>query len=130
MANIKIVDDDKDYAEAISIALREKGHQVSICACIETAYGDLIRDKPDLLILDIMFPDKPTAGFDLARKIKKSGEIQDLPVIMLTSINSNYPTHFSDEDKNESWMPVQDFIEKGRSLPMLVEKVQKLLSKK
>ena len=128
MAKIKIVDDDLDFAEAISIALKEKGHEVSIRDCVEGAIGDLISDKPDLLILDVMFPGKPTAGFDLARKISKTSELKNLPVILLTSINDNFPTHFSGDDTTHDWLPVQDFIEKPLALPNLLDKVQKLLS--
>ncbi len=128
MAKIKIVDDDLDFAEAISVALKAKGHEVSVRDCIEGTIGDLISDKPDLLILDVMFPERPTAGFDLARKIRKTSELRNLPVILLTSINDNFPMHFSSEDTNHDWLPVQDFIEKPLALPNLLDKVQKLLS--
>ncbi len=128
MAKIKIVDDDLDFAEAISIALKEKGHEVSVRDCVEGAIGDLISDKPDLLILDVMFPERPTAGFDLARKIRKTSELKNLPVILLTSINDNFPTHFSGADTSHDWLPVQDFVEKPLALPNLLDKVQKLLS--
>ncbi len=128
MAKIKIVDDDLDFAEAISIALKEKGHEVSVRDCVEGAIGDLISNKPDLLILDVMFPGRPTAGFDLARTISKTSELKNLPVILLTSINDNFPTHFSNEDTAHDWLPVRDFIEKPLALPKLLDKVQKLLS--
>jgi two-component system response regulator MprA len=128
VAKIKIVDDDLDFTEAISIALKEKGHEVSTCDCIDGAIGELISDKPDLLILDVMFPDKPTGGFELARKIRKTSELRNLPVILLTSINDNFPTHFSSKDTTHEWMPVQDFVEKPLALPKLLDKVQKMLS--
>ncbi len=128
MAKIKIVDDDLDFAEAISIALKEKGHEVSIRDRVDGAIGELLSDKPDLLILDVMFPEQPTAGFDLARKIRKTSELKNLPVILLTSINDNFPTHFSSKDTTHDWLPVQDFVEKPLSIPSLLNKVHKLLS--
>ncbi len=127
MARIEIIDDDLEFAENISVVLRKEGYAVSIDDDTEGMIDKLVRNKPDLLILDVMFPENPAAGFDLARQIRKTGEIKDLPIILLTAVNQEFPMDFSAGDIDPDWMPVQDFIEKPVDIEELLEKIAKLL---
>ena len=128
MARIEIIDDDVELAENFSLVLKKEGHTVSIRDQAEGALEELLQNKPDLLILDVMFPENPAGGFDLARKIKQTEEIKDLPVILLTAINQEFPMDFSARDIDQDWMPVQDFVEKPVNIPDLIEKVNKMLA--
>ncbi len=128
MARIEIIDDDVELAENFSLVLKKEGHTVSIRDQAEGALEELLQNKPDLLILDVMFPENPAGGFDLARKIKQTEEIKDLPVILLTAINQEFPMDFSARDIDRDWMPVQDFIEKPINIPTLIEKVNEMLA--
>jgi CheY-like chemotaxis protein len=128
MARIEIIDDDVELAENFSLVLKKEGHTVSIRDQVEGALEELLQNKPDLLILDVMFPENPAGGFDLARKIKQTEEIKDLPVILLTAINQEFPMDFSAKDIDQDWMPVQDFVEKPVNIPDLIEKVNKMLA--
>lgn len=127
MARIKIIDDDVEFAENISTMLSEAGHEVSLLDTTDNAVQLLIKDKPDLVILDVMFPDNPVAGFDLARQIRSRCEIKDLPIILLTAVNQEFPMDFSADDTDPDWMPVQDFIEKPVDAKRLLEAVCKML---
>ncbi len=127
MASIKIVDDNIAYAENLSILLKEEGHTVTYQDHTEGAVEDLVQNKPELLILDVMFPEFPTAGFDLARRIRQTPEIKDLPILLLTAINQELPVEFSPKDIDGDWMPVQDFVEKSADMKPLLKKVRKLL---
>jgi DNA-binding response OmpR family regulator len=128
MANIKIVDDDVEFAENMSILLKEKGHTVILHDDTEGMVEELKRNRPDLLILDVMFPENPAGGFDLARSIRQTEEIKDLPIILLTAVNQEFPMDFSSDDIDPEWMPVQDFIEKPVDMEVLFQKIDKLLS--
>lgn len=127
MANIKIIDDNAPYAENLLIVLKEEGNTVSYQDHTEGAVEDLVQDTPELLILDVMFPEFPTAGFDLARRIRQTPEIRDLPILLLTSINQELPMDFSARDIDGDWLPVQDFVEKTADMKLLLKKVRKLL---
>jgi len=127
MAKIKIIDDDLDLAEDLSLLLKNAGHEISTRDDTEGAVAVLIEEKPDLLILDIMFPENPAGGFDLAREIRSTPALQDLPVILLTAINQEFPMDFSSRDIDPEWMPVQDFLEKPVAPDVLLEKVDSLL---
>ena len=127
MARIKIIDDDVELAENLSLILEKEGYTVSTLDHTEGAVEDLVQSRPDLLILDVMFPENVAGGFDLARKIRQAPEIKDLPVILLTEVNQNFPTDFSADDIDPDWMPVQDFLEKPVDIEALRKKIDHLL---
>jgi two-component system response regulator RegX3 len=129
VAKIKIIDDDTELAENVAMLLRREGHQVSIRAQTAGAVPELETEKTELLILDVMFPENPAAGFDLAREIRRSANLRDLPIILLTSINQEYPMDFSGRDIDPDWMPVQDFVEKPVDIADLTAKIGRLLSR-
>ncbi len=128
MANIKIIDDDLEFAQNTAVLLQKEGHSVTIHDDTEGMVKDLVQNKPDLLILDVMFPENPAGGFDLARQIRKTEEIKHLPIILLTAVNQEFPMDFSADDIDPDWMPVQDFVEKPVDTQELLNKIEKLLS--
>ena len=129
MAFIKIIDDDKEFALNLAKNLLKEGHIVTVLNSTEKALDDLLENKPDILILDVMFPENPVAGFELARRIRQRREIANLPVILLTSVNQEFPMDFSAHDIDPNWMPVQDFLEKPVKINKLMKKIDALLNK-
>lgn len=127
MPHIVIIDDDVEFAENLSIILKDEGHTVSIRDQVEGSIEDLIKNTPDILILDVMFPENPSGGFDLARQIRKTEKIKKIPIILLTSINQQFPMDFSTEDIDAQWMPVQAFVEKPLDMELLLEKIKNQL---
>jgi len=130
MARITVIDDDIEMADNTASLIRKYGHEVFTLYTIDGAIKRLVHNKPDIVILDVMFPDNPVAGFDLARQIRVTREIKDLPIILLTSINQEFPMGFSAGDSDPEWMPVQSFMEKPVKIPALMEKVSRLLKQK
>jgi len=129
MAKIRIIDDDVEQTEDLAAMLKSAGHTVSIFNRVEGAIENLVRDKPDLLILDVMFPEDASAGLSLAIKIREQTEIRDIPVIILTRVNQEFPLGLSPKDIDPKWMPVQDFLEKPVDAQQLFRKVDTLLSR-
>jgi DNA-binding response OmpR family regulator len=127
VAKIKIIDDDVEQTENVAECLRAEGHDVATMDDTEGAIEALVADKPNLLVLDVMFPENPSGGFDLARKIRSTREISDLPIILLTSVNQLFPMDFSSDDIDPDWMPVQEFMEKPVDPNKLVQNIAKLL---
>jgi len=126
MSNIKIIDDDVGLAQNLGVMLKHEGFKVSYRDTTNGAVEELVRDRPDLLILDIMFPDSPCAGFDLARKIRRTPEVEDLPIILLTGLNQEFPMDFSSGNIDDDWMPVQDFVEKPVDIQELMRKIKEM----
>ena len=127
MARIKIIYDDVEFAENIASLLRDSGYEVSAMDTTRNAVETLEAEMPDLLILDVMFPDNPAGGFDLARSIRQNRHTHDLPVILLTGVNQEFPMDFSTHDIDPEWMPVQDLVEKPVAMTSLLASVRRLL---
>lgn len=129
MPHIKIIDDDAEFADNLAVLLRKEDFEITTYDNTEDALGVIIQDMPDLLILDVMFPGSPCAGFDLARIVRQDEKTKQIPIILLTSINQEYdfPLQYSANDIDNDWMPVDDFIEKPIDMPKLLRIVRKLL---
>jgi CheY-like chemotaxis protein len=130
MAYVLIVDDDEDFASAIATVVKAAGNEVELILSTKAALQKIKTRKPDLLILDVMFPENDSAGFEFARELQTlAGGKKDFPILMLTAINSKSPLGFNAKDIDEDWLPVTDFVEKPVDLKLLVTKVNKLLEK-
>ena len=129
MAYVLIVDDDEDFASTAAIVLQEEGHNVKIELCTEDAEKSMEDKTPDLVVLDVMFPEDESAGFELARFIRhKSEKLKNVPILMLTAINMKFPLGFGKKDIDENWLPVADFLEKPVDFEVLRHKVSALLN--
>jgi DNA-binding response OmpR family regulator len=128
MAYLLIVDDDEDFANSIATVLRKEGHDVQIELDTDDAAQSMENKPPDLVILDVMFPEDPSAGFELARIMRhKSEELKSVPILMLTAVNTRFPLGFGPKDIDERWLPVTDFLEKPVDFDVLRRKVAELL---
>jgi DNA-binding response OmpR family regulator len=127
MARCTIIDDDAELTEHTAAILTREGHTVTTLSTTEGAVDALMRDKPDILILDVMFPDNPMGGFQLARDIRRNRAIRNLPIILLSDINRELSLDFSADDIDPSWIPVQDFVPKPVNAKRLLDVVRKML---
>jgi DNA-binding response OmpR family regulator len=128
MANIMIVDDDVDLVEPTKLALEANGHEVRVNLDIASAKTDMLENVPELVILDVMFPEDSAAGFSLARDMHEDEKLTGVPILMLTAINAEIPLGFSANDIDETWMPVKSFLEKPVDFATLLTKVNEMLA--
>ena len=70
--SVLIVDDDADFAGAVSTVLQSRGHETAVETNSESAVDRIRERRPDAIILDVMFPESDTAGFDVARSIRRA----------------------------------------------------------
>ena len=129
MAYILIVDDDEDFATAAAMVLRSGGHEVNIELDTGSAVRSMEAKRPDLAILDVMFPEDASAGFELARTIHLyNDKLKGIPMLMLTAVNAKFPLGFGPRDIDDAWLPVSEFLEKPVDLGALQERVATLLA--
>ena len=129
MSYILIIDDDEDFSSAAAIVLSDSGYDVHTEMSIQGGEKSMLDKLPDLIILDVMFPESGTAGFEFARKIKNFGNnFKDIPVLMLTAVNSSFPLGFNSSDIDEDWLPVETFLEKPVDFDVFVKKINSLIS--
>jgi CheY-like chemotaxis protein len=128
MAYILVVDDDEDFVDVVTTVLKSDGHEVDSKLDIQAAVDSMAERKPDLVVLDVMFPEDSTAGFTLARTMRLyNDQLKDTPILMLTAINTKFPLGFNENDIDGHWLPVSDFVEKPVDLDVLKKKVQSIL---
>jgi CheY-like chemotaxis protein len=129
MANILIVDDDLDIIDSLKMILESNGHRVLVKTDTDNLVEHILQATPDLIILDIIFPEDPNAGFTAARELHKNDNVKDIPVLLLSAVNqqSNMSFGFSETDISEDFMPVRGFIEKPVEPSVLLSKVKELL---
>jgi CheY-like chemotaxis protein len=129
MSYLLIVDDDEDFASAVATVLRGGGHEVRVELDLSAAVRGMTERQPDLVLLDVMFPEDSTGGFELARKMRRDySALKDVPILMLTAVNTKFPLGFSSKDIDEDWLPVTDFLEKPIDLDVLAERVATILA--
>ena len=125
MASILVVDDDRDFSSAVATVLQAEGYDVFLEHVAENAMTQVEDREPDAVILDVMFPENPVAGFEAARQIRRARA--ELPILMLTAVNQQFPLGFSDRDTDPVWLPVTDFVEKPVDFRVLCEKIARMV---
>ena len=83
MARILVADDDPLSIKLLNFRLRSVGHEVIFAVNGGEALEIATREKPDLVLLDIMMP--VMNGFQVLRKLKSQEETKNIPVLILTS---------------------------------------------
>ena len=80
---ILVVDDEPDILELLRVNLAQAGFAVDTAADGAEARRALRQARPDLLVLDLMLPDR--SGTEICREIRSDPALADLPVIMVTA---------------------------------------------
>lgn len=80
---VLIVDDDKTIAKVLRGYIEQAGFKVLVAYDGETAIHILRHEKPNLLLLDLMLPDRD--GWDITRFIRGDQHLAPLPIIMITA---------------------------------------------
>lgn len=80
---ILIVEDEESLLKLESILLSSKGYSVTGVMDGVAALEEIVANRPDLVVLDIMLPGMD--GFEVCRKIRENPATRDIPVIMLTA---------------------------------------------
>ncbi len=130
MAKITMIDDDVELTETVTGMLEKAGHKTSVLNTTKDAIQKLKSSVPDLLVLDVMFPDDPSAGMSLAIEIRKHDALKRIPIIMMTSVNQHVPLEISERDIDADWLPIQHFVEKPFPPGDLLRLVEKCLQAK
>lgn len=80
---IFVVDDDEDIIGLETSILGAAGHEVLAATSGISALPRILKEKPDLIMVDIMMPGMD--GLELCREIRKNREFQDKKIIFLSA---------------------------------------------
>lgn len=84
---VMVVEDDAALREIYSIRIAAEGYEVVSASDGEEALATAVREKPDLILSDVMMP--KISGFDMLDILRNTPETAKIKVIMMTALSSD-----------------------------------------
>lgn len=120
---IVCIEDEPEMIDLIKLILERKGFEVIGAGGGKAGLESIRKEKPDVILLDLMMPDMD--GWEVYQQIKADKDIRDIPVIVVTakaqSIDKVLGLHIA---------KVDDYIPKPFSPQELLDSIQQVLMKK
>ena len=128
MKRVYVIDDEPSIVESVSMVLEGNGYVVGSQNDDKDVVDNVVEFGADLVILDVMLPEDTAAGFKMARALQADERTKALPRLMLTAVNEAgiYVGKFTNKDLDETWLPVQEFVEKPVVPEVFLAKVKAL----
>lgn len=120
MKKILIIEDEKILSEMYRFKLNKEGFEVVSAIEVDEAINLGKKEKPDLVVLDILLPKE--SGINYLVKVKDIEELKGVPVLVLSNFDDN-------ETKARAFeLGARDYLIKSNHDPMeIVEKIKELL---
>ena len=115
---VLVVDDDPVVVRLVKELLKSQGYQVETAKDGIDAMVIVKKEKPDLIVLDIMMPE--LNGYDVLRTLKFTNEYKEIPVLLLTAREQEL-------DKRIGEMMGIDYLQKPVNRESFLEKINKAL---
>lgn len=120
MKKILVIEDDKFLRELITQKLLKEGYDVVEAVDGEKGVACLKKEKPDLVLLDLILPG--IDGFEVLAKMKADPLMSKIPVIILSNLGQK------DDIKKGLEMGANDYLIKAHFTPgEIIEKIQAVL---
>lgn len=123
MAKILVVDDDRDFIKITRLILQSNHHEVITAMNGEEGLKVMRRDKPDLVILDVMMA-YILEGLDIRRQMAADPNLKNIPVIMSTSLTGE---RVKQNLPSDEYVPDSAWLHKPIDPDKLLEQVKKAL---
>ncbi|MCK8603626.1 response regulator [Desulfoferrobacter suflitae] len=124
--HILVVDDDPGVVEAVSMKLNSLNFRTSKAYDGVEAWEKIKQDRPDLVILDVMMPNKD--GYQVCDELKKDPAYKDIAVVLLTAVADNVQTTSYTHLSGKTTL-ADDYIPKPVDLDKLMEIVKDNLAR-
>lgn len=116
---ILLIEDEEDIAALIKLQAELFGYKLHVEVDGINGYRTIEREKPDLVILDIMLPGEN--GFDVCRKMKSDPELKNIPVIILSAKAEEFDVVLGLE------LGADDYVQKPFSPKVLISRIKAVL---
>jgi CheY-like chemotaxis protein len=121
--HILFIDDDLDMHDIVRLILEPLGYRITCCATAPAGREALRRDRPDLILLDIMLA-SPDEGIVLAKELKSDGDLKEIPIVIISSMGESVGADYARE-LDAGGLPREGFLEK----PLDALKLRSVLSR-
>src|SRR5438270_5567643 len=81
---VYFIDDSATMREVIKIAFRRENINVVACHDAASAFAEIEQNKPDIVITDVIMPDKD--GYEVCQHIKQHPRLNGTPVILMSGV--------------------------------------------
>lgn len=126
---ILLVDDDADFLEINRHILEPAGYRVVCQTDPKQAWEHIVREKPDLIISDLMMSSLDS-GFSLARRVRQDPRFEHIPIIIATAVSSQMGADFRPRTPQDLiTMNVDAYFDKPVPPRKLLDAVRELLSR-
>lgn len=119
---ILIIEDNVTYSRMLQVRLESVGYRVIAASDGLQGLNLAQKEKPDLIILDLMLPEMD--GHQVSRLIKFNSKLKDIPLVILTCKNMAKDVELAIENH------VDAFIVKGTKTEILLNAMERLLRKR
>ncbi len=120
MAHILIIDDSPTDVRVFTTLLEKNGHRVSSAASAEEGIAAAKRERPDLVIMDVIMPGMN--GFQGTRTLSRDADTSAIPILIVTTKSM---------ETDRVWglrQGAKDFMVKPVAESELLGRIQKLLA--
>ncbi len=121
MKKIIIVDDTIELLELSKRLLEKRGYTILTLSDSRGAFALIQKEKPDLVIMDMLMPDKD--GAEICKELKNDPALKKIPVILSTGQMLEQSEIASPET-----IGADDYLMKPFEIEDLLEKINKWLS--
>lgn len=122
--HVLLVDDDKDFFEGLRVMFEEAGFRISWAGDGDAALQLVRKQKPDLVVLDVMMPKRD--GYSVCHDMKSDDLTSSIPVIMLTSLG-NAVDGKTGAEKLAMGHKAEAYFDKPVKPDVLIEKTKELI---
>lgn len=122
MKKILFIEDEPTLQKAVGEVLTQEGIEVLSALDGERGLELVKKEKPDLVLLDLILPKKD--GFEVLRAMKEDENSKDIPVIVLTNLEG-----MGDVEKALSLGATTYLVKASYELEDVVEKIKQILKK-
>ncbi len=122
MAKVLLVEDDVALRDIYSARFMAEGYDVVTASDGEMALTQAVKEKPDLIILDVMMP--KISGFDVLDILRATPETKDTKVIMMTALSQE-----TDVDKGKSLGADEYLVKSQVTLTDVIDKAKAVLAR-
>lgn len=116
---ILLIEDEEDIAALIKLQAELSGYKLHVEVDGINGYRAVEREKPDLVLLDIMLPGQN--GYDICRKIKSNPELRNIPVIIISAKDEELDVLLGLE------LGADDYVAKPFSPKILISRIRAVL---